>query len=368
MPSLASVATTLEAHALTRAYTWSDEARQLVVAAEGASRDVPTLGAYLDDHAAVFAVHGDGPVATRRLEPLTYLASHVANDDVTMRRISAVLSSIDDLPANVDLRRVGFATTDQASAGLGLLGDLRLADPIWQQRGGREAIDGVVEMYLPNTKVTGSATGYYQHERGELVLSPRVSRQVLHAGFEDPTSPLPELPPANAARIPPHELVHGTQPHDLELKADPVWDRTAEGAASIVGNLRSGTTLRAIGRDVVGVEELPMRSQYNPFSNVLSGLARLGGQNLDEPTHVARFERRIAELSPPELIESLSADAARWQGASASDIRDAAEAGLLHGPARFEAQLAAMGVAVPDTSLGWMFTEARRRAGVTTAA
>jgi hypothetical protein len=365
MPSITSLATPAEARALARVLPWDDQAGRLVSTIAGADRGAQTLGQYLDDYAAVFAVHGDGPIATRTLEPLTYLARHVEQDEVTMARIGALLTSIDDLPGPVDLRRVGFAASDQASAGLGLLGDLRRESvPAGTSR---EALDALIEQHLPATAGYARNTGYYQHGRAEFVLSPRVSRQVLHAGFEDPLSPLPELNPAMAARIAPHELVHGTQ--DWGKVIDPgTWSRVSEAGASIVGNLRAGTTLQAVGRTPVGLEAATMPSNYHPLSQVLSGLARLGGQNLDDPSHVARLEQRIAALEPPRLLESMSADAARWQGTNTLDMRNAVADGLLNGPAAFDARLGALGVATPDTSLGWMFTEARRRAGVTAAA
>lgn len=364
MPSLASLASPAEARALARVLPWDDQAGRLTSLAGDAPRDSRTLGAYLDDYAAVFAVQGDGPIATRTLEPLTYLARQVERDEVTMVRIGALLTSIDDLPGPIDLRRVGFAASDQASAGLGLLSDLRIASV--PDRPSREVLDVVVDGHLPGTGAYARHTGYYQHGRGEFVLSPRVSRQVLHSGFEDPLSPLSELAPASAARIAPHELLHGTQDGRAARFAN--WTELSEAGASIVGNLRAGTTLRAIGRTPTGLDEATMRSHYHPYSQVLSGLARLGGQNLDDPSHVARLEQRIASLEPLLLLESMSADAARWQGTSVREIHDAVSHGLLHGPAQFEARLGALGVAAPDTRLDWMFTEARRRAGVTAAA
>lgn len=366
MASLASIASPAESRALARVLPWDDQAGRLVSTIAGAdTRGAQTLGAYLDDYAAVFAVHGDGPIATRQLEPLTYLAQHVERDEVTMARIGALLTSIDDLPGPVDLRRVGFAASDQASAGLGLLSDLRIA-PL-AERASREALDAAIDAHLPGTGAYARHTGYYQHGRGEFVLSPRVSRQVLHAGFEDPRSPLSELTPAAAARIAPHELLHGTQ-DGFGMVGNDVWMQVSEAGASIVGNLRAGETMRAIGRTPTGLDEVAMRSRYHPFSQVLSGLARLGGQNLDDPSHVARMEQRIASLEPLQLLESMSADAARWQATGTREMRDAVAHGLMHGPAQFEARLAALGVQAPDTSLGWMFSEARRRAGVTAAA
>ncbi len=91
--------------------------------------------------------------------------------------------------------------------GLGLLSDLRNA-PL-PERASRDALDAVVDGRLPGTAAYARHTGYYQHGRGEFVLSPRVSRQVLHSGFEDPLSPLSELSSASAARIAPHELLAG---------------------------------------------------------------------------------------------------------------------------------------------------------------
>ncbi len=75
----------------------------------------------------------------------------------------------------------------------------------------------------------------------------------------------------------------------------------------------------------------------------------------------------MASDQPLDLLESMSADAARWHGTSTLDMRNAVAAGLLHGPAQFDAHLAELGVQAPDSSLGWMFAEARRRAGVTAA-
>ena len=366
MPSLATLASPAEARALARVLPWDDQAGRLTALVGTAPRDAQTLGQYLDDYAAVFAVHGDGPIATRTLEPLTYLAQHVERDEVTMARIGALLTSIDDLPGPVDLRRVGFAASDQASAGLGLLSDLRSV-PL-PKDAPREALDAAIDQNLPATAGYARNSGYYQHGRSEFVLSPRVSRQTLHTGFEDPLSPLRELTPAMAARIPPHELTHGTQSWASGNQERATWISMSEAGASIVGNLRSGATMRALGRTPVGIEEALMPSNYNPLSQVLSGVARLGGQNLDDPTNVARLEHRIAALEPLELLESLSTDAARRQGTSVPNMRSAVVDGLQQGPAAFQARLGAIGAAPADTSLGWIFTEARRRAGVTAAA
>ncbi|MCW2920571.1 MAG: hypothetical protein JWL76_445 [Thermoleophilia bacterium] len=366
MPSLASLASPAEARALERVLPWNAQVGGLVSTISGEARDAQKLGEYLDDFAAVFEVRGDGPMAQRTLEPVTYLAQHVARDDVTMARIGALLTSIDDLPSGpLDLRRVSFTASDQAAAGVGLLSELRVAP---HPKGTpREVLDAVVDERLFTTPGYARHTGYYQHGRSEIAFSPRVSRQVLHAGFDDPLSPLPELSPAAAARIAPHELTHATQ-HGFDLVGDGVWSGVAEAGASIVDNLRSGATMRAIGRTPTGIDPVSLRSQYNGLSTVLSGLARLGGQNLDDPAHVARLEQRIASLEPFELLESMSADAARWQGTSAVDMHDAVADGLRLGPTAFHEHLAKLGVQPPDTSLEWMYAEARRRAGVTSAA
>jgi hypothetical protein len=325
----------------------------------------PTLAAIIDDGAAVFRLHGDGPAGTRALEPITYLASAVERDHETMQRIHAVVSSIDDLGTPQNLTRVAFATEERAAAALGIASDMRAVPVETFGAGGGESY---MRSVVPKAPPYGWYTGFYQRSSGELTYGPRVSAQLLHPGFTDTSSIREPMSAIYAARIGPHELVHSlqaAQPPSSDPLMQAAWDGATEATASIIGTLRSGTMLRALGEDVVGLQRAGMYSNYNGLSGTLSGLARLGGHSLDDPGTIARLEQRLATSTPLTLVDELSRDAGRWQRVGTDDIRDAAHLGLAtRESAAFDAAAGALHIREVDSSLEWMFTEARRRAGV----
>jgi hypothetical protein len=337
------------------------EARALDLPWGNLGDHVRSLGEVLDDEAAVFLLRGDGAIGERSLEPVTTLARTVLDDPETVRGMRTLLASLDDLGGPGNLRRVTFAASDQASAGAGLLSDMRQLPDDLPAADAEAALAHGREYGM---RMYAGLTGYYQGGREELVLSQRVTGATLHEGFRDHASPLPHLTPSAAARIAPHELFHAKQPHLASGDPrTPLVDASSEGAASIIGNLRAGSTLRALGREPVGLDPISMRSGYDPYVGVIGALARLGGQDLRTPSTVARLEQRMAELAPLDLVDSLVRDAARWSDQPVDAVRAAAvEALTARSDELLVHRLGALGVRDVDTSRDWMYAEARRRA------
>ncbi|MCW2973442.1 MAG: hypothetical protein JWN72_1715 [Thermoleophilia bacterium] len=325
-------------------------------------RSAPTLGTIIDREAAVFDVIGSGPMGGRRLAPVTTLARTALADPALSGRIRAMLGSLDDLTGDVHVDRASFATTARASAGVGLLSDLRTTRV---RPGDDERAISDLSRYS-GTHVPKS--GYYHYAANELVLSPRVSRYVFGADASppDPASGRP-FPIEYAARIPAHELFHGVGAWAADAPRSPTEDGMRESTASIIGTLRASS----LARDLEGAARGPMleadrlQSHYDEYTKVVTSLARTGGRDLDQPSSVAAFERQLATTEPVRLLHDLAYAAARATGGSMPVIRDAAVAALhASNSSIFVDRLATVGVTAADASLDWLYREGTRRGQV----
>lgn len=322
--------------------------------------ELPVLAERLDAEAATFLVHGRGPVGARELEPVTSLARELRGDPELFRRVRVSLGALDDLAAEVLLTRVSFARTPLAAAGLGLLSDLRRLPAGLS----REHAIGRISQFNRAAPAYANYTGFYQRGRDELVFTSRSAGPLLGERFGAVVPDGKQLSGVYAARIAPHELFHGI---GLDAGMQPfskVQNGFNEAEASIVGTLRASTTTRRLEREAIGPVLIPsdLGSTYEGYTRVYSGLARMAGEDLGSPAAIAALELRMALGDVRGTASELAARAARGTGGSMRLIRDAAFAGMrANDPAVFTSRLRSAGIAAPDTSIEWMFTEGTRR-------
>jgi hypothetical protein len=322
-----------------------------------------TLADIVDREAAVFTLHGDGPAGARSLEPLTSRAQEVLDAPESARRLDVLRASIDDLGDAPNLERLTLTATDDATEAVGLLADTRFHDRFGDPLR-RFPHAGQLDRVFKHAAGLSNMAGRHTGETGEVILPPIVAGRVLDPSFASPTTRIAHLvTPQKSFEVPAHELLHARQA--IGASRDPIWVGTREATASIVGRLRSARLAEDLGSPLQKLTADDYRNVYNPWLQLYTGLARLGGRALDDPTDIAAMEQQFARLDPQQLFAEMTSAAAQRIGAPVEDVRRGmTEALVAKRPEPLVAVLEGASLPKPDFSLEWIYAEARRRGGL----